>query len=519
MRLAKVRSVALVGVHGTVVDIEVHIGGMPGFTLVGLPDASLYESRDRVRAAVLSSNEEWPLRRITASLSPAALPKRGSHFDLGLAIAILAADERIHPAAVEGSVFLGELGLDGRLRAVPGVLPAVVAASRAGLNRVVVPEANAGEARLVPGVAVLGARSLQQVVAFLRDEPIPIEDIPDDDDGDGPDHSAAGAAPAKPVALDMADVAGQLEAKRGVEIAAAGHHHIQMNGPPGAGKTMLAQRLPGLLPDLSMDAALEVSAIHSVAGTLPGDRPLIVRPPFADPHHTASAVSIVGGGSRIIRPGAASLAHLGVLFLDEAPEFPPKVLDSLRQPLESGELVVTRAEATAVFPARFLLVLARNPCPCGYSEVAGYECECKPDTVRRYRHRISGPVIDRIDVQIELSLPSMADIDDGLRSAESTKVVADRVAEARARQARRLDGTPWRTNGSVPGVYLRSELKLPASVTAPIFERLRNGNATIRGVDRMLRVAWTIADLAGHDRPTRDDAELAVRLREGAGRG
>lgn len=521
MRLAKVHSVALVGVHGTVVDIEVHIGGMPGFTLIGLPDASLYESRDRVRAAVLSSGEEWPLRKITASLSPAALPKRGSHFDLGLAVAILAADERIHPAAVEGVVFLGEVGLDGRLRAVPGVLPAVVAAFRAGLNRVIVPEANAGEARLVPGVAVLGARSLRQVVAFLRDDPIPVEDTEDAADPDDADGSQL-QSPLQtvPTTLDMADVAGQPEAKQAVEIAAAGHHHIQMSGPPGAGKTMLAQRLPGLLPDLSMDAALEVSAIHSVAGALPGDRPLIVRPPFADPHHTASAVSIVGGGSRIIRPGAASLAHLGVLFLDEAPEFPPKVLDSLRQPLESGEISVRRAEATAVFPARFLLALARNPCPCGFSNVAGYACECKPDTVRRYRTRISGPVIDRIDVQIDLALPSMADINDGLQSAESTKVIADRVAAARARQERRLDGTPWRTNGSVPGVYLRSELKLPASVTAPIYERLRNGNSTIRGVDRTLRVAWTIADLAGHDRPTRDDAELAVQLRgSGSGRG
>jgi magnesium chelatase family protein len=511
MRLAKVRSVALIGVRGTVIDIEVHIGGMPGFTLVGLPDTSLYESRDRVRAAVLSSCEPWPLQKITASLSPAALPKRGSHFDLGLAVAILMADGAIPQSGNENRVFVGELGLDGRLRPVPGVLPAVVAAARAGFGEFIVPEANAGEAALVPGVHVLGARSLRQIVAFLRDEPMPDEPEEAVAEGSGRESPLVPMSRLRPD-LDLAEVAGQAEAKFAVQVAAAGHHHIALNGPPGAGKTMLAQRLPGLLPDLVADDALEVTAIHSVAGTLPREQPLISRPPFADPHHTSSPVAIVGGGSGTIRPGAASLAHLGVLFLDEAPEFQPRVLDSLRQPLEDGEIVITRSAATVVFPARFLLALARNPCPCGFYDVVGHSCECKPDTVRRYRQRISGPVRDRIDVRIDVLPPSMADLDK-LDNATSSKVVADEVAEARQQQAWRLRDTPWRTNGEVPGPYLRKHLPVPADVAAPAIRELRRGAISLRGVDRVLRLAWTIADLDQRERPTAADVERAIGLR------
>ncbi|MBB5789939.1 magnesium chelatase family protein [Jiangella mangrovi] len=500
---------ALNGVRGTVVDIEVHIGGMPGFSLVGLPDASLHESRDRVRAAVLSSREPWPLQKITVSLSPAALPKRGSHFDLGVAVAILAAADEVPLDAVDGVLFLGELALDGRLRPVRGVLPAVLAAERAGLARAVVPEANAAEARLIPGVRVFGARSLRQVLAFLRGTeilPEPADELEEAADPilATPDDSA-----------DLADVAGQSEPKRAVEIAAAGHHHLLLTGSPGSGKTMLARRLPSLLPDLSLDESLEVTSIHSIAGVLPPGRPLIVRPPFADPHHTSSAVSIVGGGSRVPRPGAASLAHRGVLFLDEAPEFPPRVLDSLRQPLESGSLTLARAEATSVFPARFQLVLAQNPCPCGNFGSTVHECTCRPDAVRRYGQRVSGPVRDRVDIQVQVDAPTMAELDVAAESAEPSKVVADRVAEARARQERRLRDTPWRCNGELPGPYLRRELKLSPSVTAPAFAAVRAGQLTLRGVDRVLRVAWTIADLAGRDSPTASDVHEALRRRRG----
>ncbi|RIQ34945.1 YifB family Mg chelatase-like AAA ATPase [Jiangella rhizosphaerae] len=505
-RLARCRSVAIVGVRGTVVDIEVHIGGMPGFSLVGLPDASLYESRDRVRAAVMSSRESWPLQRITVSLSPAALPKRGSHFDLGVAVAILAAAEEVPLASLDGVLFLGELALDGRLRPIRGVLPAVLAGERAGLTRAVVPETNAAEARLIPGIRVFGARSLRQVLAFLRGTEIP------DEARDELDGTADVLVPAADDRLDLADVAGQPEARRAVEIAAAGHHHLLLSGTPGSGKTMLARRLPSLLPDLSVDESLEVTSIHSIAGALPPGRPLIVRPPFVDPHHTSSIVSIVGGGSRVPLPGAASLAHRGILFLDEAPEFQPRVLDSLRQPLESGTLTLARSEAASVFPARFLLVMAQNPCPCGYFGSPIRECTCKPDAVRRYGHRLSGPVRDRVDIHVGVDAPTMAELD---ADAEPSKVVADRVAEARARQERRLRGTPWRCNGELPGPFLRRELKLPAAVTAPAYEAVRKGSLTLRGVDRVLRVAWTVADLAGRDRPTADDVRFAVDLRQG----
>ncbi len=510
MRLGRARSVGLSGVRGTVVDIEAHIGGMPGFTMVGLPDASLVEARDRVRAAILTSGESWPLQRITVSLSPASMPKRGSYFDLGIAVAILEAADQLPAGAGGDIVFFGELSLDGRLRAVRGVLPAVLAAAAAGLERVVVPEANAAEARLIPGVSVLGARSLAQVLAVLRGLPMPAEP-PDPPTGESE------AATTDLPALDMADVAGQSEAKRGVEIAAAGHHHVMLGGVPGAGKTMLARRLPGLLPDLSSEESLEVTAIHSVAGVLPPHQPLITRPPFAEPHHTASAAAVVGGGSRQIRPGAASLAHRGVLFMDEAPEFSVTVLDALRQPLENGELVVARSELTVTFPARFLLVLAMNPCRCGYHGSRHRDCTCSPDSVRRYWQRISGPVRDRIDVRIHVEPPAIANLDTGLAAAEPTKVVAERVLAARDRQRTRLAGTPWRVNGEVPGPYLRRHLMPPAKALGPLHEGFSKGVLTARGADRALRVAWTIADLAGHDAPTRDDVAEAVSHRLGSG--
>ncbi len=367
MAFARTCSVALVGVDGVIVEVQADLEpGVAAFTLVGLPDKALTEARDRVRAAICNSGEAWPQRKLTVGLSPASVPKSGSGFDLAVACAVLAAAERLDPSAIAELLLIGELGLDGRVRPVRGVLPSVLAAAEAGYERVVVAEQTAPEASLVPGITVVGVRSLRELVAVLSGTPVPEE--PPDPVGRGrPDPLMAGLMlPSAGVRglreerarLDMADVAGQYEARRALEIAAAGGHHLYLKGPPGAGKTMLAERLPALLPPLTQKEALEVTAVHSVAGLLPVGRPLIDTAPYCAPHHSTTMPAIVGGGSGLPRPGAVSLAHRGVLFLDEAPEFPVRVLDALRQPLESGEVVIARSAGSLRLPARFLLCLA-----------------------------------------------------------------------------------------------------------------------------------------------------------------
>jgi magnesium chelatase family protein len=516
--LARTRAVALVGVRGHLVEVEADLSpGVPSFVLVGLPDASLHESRDRVRAALVNSDQRWPptTRRLTVNLSPASLPKRGSSFDLAIALAVLAADRVVPPAVAAGAVLLGELGLDGRVRPVRGVLPAVLAAVDAGVENVVVPAANAAEAALVPGVTVTGVRSLSQLIALARGEPLP--DEPDDEQDGAPRRGRSDGAAADPAAdparLDLADVLGQADARAMVEVAAAGGHHLLMVGPPGAGKTMLAERLPGVLPPLDRAAAIDVTAVHSVAGTLPEGSPLVTRPPFQAPHHTASVPSIVGGGSTHVRPGVASLAHRGVLFMDEAPEFAPAVLDALREPLESGEICVSRLAAQVRFPAQFQLVLAANPCPCGQAVVRGRDCTCSPMAKLRYFGRLSGPLLDRVDLRQQMRPATRRELraDQGL--AESTAVVAERVLAARARMVARLSGTPWRANAEVPGHAMRRHWPLPWEFVAAVERELDRGNLTARGVDRVLRVAWTIADLGGRDRPGPDEVAMALRYR------
>jgi magnesium chelatase family protein len=525
MALARAHAIALVGVQGHVVEIEADIeNGLVALLLVGLPDTALREARDRIRSAILNSGQAWPQRRITVGLSPASLPKRGSGFDVGIAVAILAAAGSIRASWLDGLVFLGELGLDGRVRPVPGVLPAVVAAAGAGFSRVVAPRENLAEAALVPGVQIVAPASLSALMDWLSgrrpatgDEavrvveagtwPAPIAARPGSCARPG-GRETTQAAPRR----DLADVAGQPVARRAAEICAAGGHHLMLLGPPGVGKTLLAERLPTIMPPLRPREALEVSAIHSVAGTLTAAQPLVTEPPFCAPHHTASKAAIVGGGSGIIRPGAASLAHLGCLFLDEAPEFDRDVLDALRQPLESGEVVVARSAMTARFPARFTLVLAANPCPCARTTVAGAGCTCSPLVRRRYLARLSGPLLDRVDVKVELLPVSRAELLCDLRLAEPSEIVAVRVLAARERAARRLRGTSWRLNAEIPGRELRQTFRPEAGALAPLERAMDLGQVSARGADRIIRLSWTLADLAGVDRPTGAEVGYALGL-------